>query len=483
MSIDLLLSHGYCLAEDEHEREIMMPYPPLGLLSLAAYLKREGRSVEVYDTTFGDLEGFADVVRTCRPRLVGLSTNLMTRASVLRMIAVARDAGVRVVLGGPEAAPNAEEYLRRGADAVVIGEGEQTLNALLAVEAWTSETLARINGLAFLADDAVHTTPPRALIQPLDALPWPDREAIDLDRYLQAWRTHHGHTSVSLLTSRGCPFTCTWCSHAVFGQSHRRRSPEHVADEVAWIRQRYNPDRLWFADDVFTLNRPWTTALAAVMGERGLQIPFECISRADRLDERMADDLASLGCHRLWIGAESGSQRILDRMQRRTDVADVQRKTALLQERGIEVGMFIMLGFDGETEDDLRATVEHLKIANPDIFLTTVAYPIRATVFHDEVAGRVEAELPWDERTDRDLRIRGRRSRAYYRHATRWMVNEVAHHRAINAPSTSLRAVSRHWLAARAGRAGMWLTRHQTEAGPSGRGWSDNEERARKGLA
>lgn len=486
MSVDLLLSHGYCLAEDEHEREIMMPYPPLGLLSLAAHLKREGRSVEVYDTTFGSIDGFGDALRSLRPRVVGLSTNLMTRQAVLRMIELARGESVRVVLGGPEAAPNAVEYLRYGADAIVVGEGERTLHELLSAASWDAESLRGIDGLAFLAGDRVERTPPRALIQPLHSLPWPNREAIDLDQYLETWRTHHGHTSVSLVTSRGCPFTCTWCSHAVFGQTHRRRSPDDVADEIEWILERYSPDRLWFADDVFTLNRPWTTRLAQTMRERGLRIPFECISRADRLDERVADDLESMGCHRLWIGAESGSQRILDRMKRRTDVRDVQHKTALLQARGIEVGMFIMLGFDGETDADLRATVDHLKRSSPDVFLTTVAYPIRGTEFYDDITDRVAAEAPWESRTDRDFRIRGRRSRAYYRHATRWMVNEVALHRVRNVPgSSSIASIGRHWLAARAGRLGMWLTNRQREAPDrsSGRGWHTDEQRARRGLA
>ena len=184
--LELLLSHGYSLVSDPHERAIMKPYPPLGLLSLAAYLRQQGRSVAVYDTTFGDLDGFATTLAERRPATVGLSTNLMTRATVLRMIAVAKAAGARVVLGGPEAAPNASEYLSRGADVVVVGEGELTLGELLGLPQWTPDSLAGVLGVAYLAPDgALTTTAPRPLVQPLESLPWPDREAIDIDRYLR----------------------------------------------------------------------------------------------------------------------------------------------------------------------------------------------------------------------------------------------------------------------------------------------------------
>ena len=128
---DLLLSHGYCLAEDEHEREIMMPYPPLGLLYLSSHLKACGVSVEVYDTTFGSVDGFAARLALCRPLVVGLSCNLMTKGTILTMISLAKQAGAWVVIGGPEPAPNAEDYLRHGTDVVVVGEGEATMEELL----------------------------------------------------------------------------------------------------------------------------------------------------------------------------------------------------------------------------------------------------------------------------------------------------------------------------------------------------------------
>ena len=205
-------------------------------------------------------------------------------------------------------------------------------------------------------------------------------------------------------------------------------------------------------------------------------MPFECISRADRLDEEIVDLLAEMGCSRLWIGSESGSQRILDAMERKANVADVQAKTQMLQARGIEVGMFIMFGYEGEEIADIQETVDHLKRAAPDVFLTTVAYPIKGTTYHERVAGRIVADEPWRQRTDRDLRVAGRHSRRFYEHVTRWVVNEVGWHHARQQGDVGLLGLGKLFLNARRGQLGMMLTRHEREEGaPAGRGWSAQE--------
>ncbi len=484
LRLDVLLSHGYVLAEDEHERQVMMPYPPLGLLYVSAWLKSRGLRVEVHDSTFSTLAELELRIHEQQPLVLGLYGNLVTRANLLRLIAAGRAAGCFVVLGGPEPAPHAEEYLRRGAHVVVEGEGELTLEELVGhLRARGLEGIERVAGTITLGPDGrARRAAPRPQIALLDQLPWPDREAIAVPRYLQTWRQHHGFGSLSLITARGCPYTCTWCSHSVFGLTHRRRSVGGVADEVANLVERWAPDRLWYADDVFTIHAGWFLDYAAELGRRRLRVPFECISRADRLDERVADALAGMGCRRVWIGAESGSQRILDAMKRRTTAEDVRRKTALLQARGIQVGMFIMLGYEGEDESDLRATAEHLKAASPDVFLTTVSYPIEGTEYHDGLGGRVESDLPWEQRTDRQLRVAGRPSRRFYTHATRWLVNDVALHRLRREGGGGLPRLLRHWAAAQYGRLGMRLTRGEREAGgaPGGRGWDAEESAARR---
>ncbi len=365
--MDLLLTHAYFLEEDANEREIMRPYPPLGLLYLSSYLKSRGFSVEVFDSTLSTRQAFHELAERERPGVVGIYVNLVTRGSALAMIRHLKRLGATVILGGPEPALYPGEYLARGADVVVAGEGERTLEELLPHLARHGlEGLDRVPGVLFRGDDGeVVEGPPREQIPVLDELPFPDREAIDTPAYVDLWRRHHGMGAVSLITARGCPYRCRWCSHAVFGFTHRRRSPENVALEVEQIVERYRPDMLWYADDVFTIHHRWLYAYAAELDRRGLKLPFETISREDRLNEKVVRTLEEMGCYRIWIGAESGSQRILDRMERRTDAGRLVEMVKLLQSHGIEAGMFIMLGYEGEEWEDLEATVERLKAALP----------------------------------------------------------------------------------------------------------------------
>jgi radical SAM superfamily enzyme YgiQ (UPF0313 family) len=281
---------------------------------------------------------------------------------------------------------------------------------------------------------------------------------------MRVWKENHGKSSVSVIHARGCPYTCTWCSHSVFGNTHRRRTPEDAAEELLWIKERYNPDLIWYADDVLTINQRWWYSYAEELDKRGVRIPFEGISRADRLDETMVAKLAEMGCFRLWNGSESGSQKILDAMKRKTDKLDVQAKTHLLQKYGIEAGMFIMLGYHSETLEDIAETVEHLKICNPDVFLTTVAYPIKGTSYYAEVEADILRDGNWAENADRDLIVAGRYSKRFYSFATRWMVNEVALNKARKDGGTSLSRMAKMWLNTKIGRFGMELNKHEREA-------------------
>jgi anaerobic magnesium-protoporphyrin IX monomethyl ester cyclase len=386
---------------------------------------------------------------------------MMTKRNALAMLAIAKRSGARAVIGGPDPPHHAAAYLEAGADVVVIGEGERTLQELIP-RLDANGDLSTIDGIVFKArDGAVVRTAPRAFLPDLDAQPFPDRAAIDVPGYLDAWRQRHGVGTVSLITARGCPYTCTWCSRSVFGDSHRRRSVSGVADEVEAIVDRYRPERLWYADDVFAIHRTWTINYARELERRRLRLPFECISRAERIDDAVADALASLGCFRVWIGSESGSQRILDAMQRKVAVNQVRDSAARLRRRGIEVGMFIMLGYDGEELSDLRATVDHLKRTAPDVFLTTVSYPIKGTPYYTAVEQKLSAPKAWRESTDRDLVVRGRPTRKYYDFARRWMTAEVARDRHWRRRSYTQAAKAAS--SALVGRVGMAVTGHWRE--------------------
>ena len=460
--MDILLANAYMIALDAEEQKVMRPHPPLGLLYLSSHLKARGFTVGVFDGTFRSLEAFADTLQRDRPGVVGIAVNMMTKRNALAMIAIARQSGAQVVIGGPDPPYHAESYLKAGADVVVVGEGEQTLEELLPALRSAGGDYSAINGIVFKsADGTIVRTPARALLPDLDRQPFPDRSAIDVPSYLNAWRERHGLGTVSLITARGCPYTCTWCSRSVFGESHRRRSAANVADEVEAIVDRYHPERLWYADDVFAIHRGWTIEYARELERRRLRLPFECISRAERIDDAVADALVSLGCFRVWIGAESGSQRILDAMKRRVSLDQVRGTAERLRRRGIQVGMFIMLGYEGEDLSDLQATVDHLKKAAPDIFLTTVSYPIKGTPYYAAVENRLTAPQEWHQSTDRDLIVRGRPVRKYYDFARRWMTAEVAkdQHWRRGQYARAARSAS----SAIVGRLGMAMTSHWRE--------------------
>ena len=405
----------------------MKPYPPLGLLYLSAFLKTRGYTVDIFDSTFAErrrlTERFASETGT-----VGIYTTLMTRRSVLEIVRAAKRYGWCVILGGPESANYAAEYLESGADAIVIGEGELTLSELLpALARLGVHRLHDVPGVAFRDEaGAVVRTRERAKLKDLDTLPLPDREAIDHGLYLNAWKTHHGASSINLITARGCPYRCNWCSHAVYGYTHRRRSPASVAGEMQAIVDRYDPDQVWYADDVFTISHPWLAEYGAELERRGIHKPFETITRADRLQSETAvEQLRKLGCYRIWIGSESGSQKILDEMERGVTVEQVRRSTKLAQAHGIQVGMFLMWGYEGEEIEDIAATVDHVKQSNPDVFLTTVSYPIKGTGYFAKVRDKVALPIAWAEGSDRDYVVEGRRGREYYKLADRWLRSEV----------------------------------------------------------
>lgn len=409
----------------------MKPYPPLGILYISAYLKSRGIDVSVFDSTFRSKAEFRSFIEEQRPRVVGIYVNLMTKLNALELISFCKDKGCTVIVGGPEVPFYAEQFIRHGADVGVIGEGELTLEELIRhLNSGVPHAMSDIRGLVYReGDGTIVRTGERDLIADLDLLPLPDRAAIDIPKYISVWREHHGRGSVSLICARGCPYTCTWCSRSVFGDTHRRRSPAHVVDEIALILEQYRPDMLWFADDVFTINHRWFEAFYQEMRRRNIRIPFECISRADRLNDDILRKMAELGAYRVWYGSESGSQRILDAMQRRVKVEQIRSVTSLARKHGIETGLFVMLGYPDEEIRDIDATIEHLVEANADHFLTTVAYPIRGTTLYEEVKDRLIAPPDWSTTTDRATDFRGRHTRRFYWFATRHLINEVLYRR------------------------------------------------------
>jgi anaerobic magnesium-protoporphyrin IX monomethyl ester cyclase len=427
--VKILLTHGYFLNDDPKEQAIMKPYVPLGILSISAYLEKHGFENDVFDSTFSTFSNLCSHLETTKPEVIGLYTNLMTRINVIRIIKFIRStpnlSHTKIILGGPEVRQHAEPLLKCGADVIVIGEGEVSmLEVCKALHKNTS--LENVNGIHWKNPKGdIIANAERELIKDIDELPFPNRKKVDLQKYFDAWKKAHGESSVSVSTMRGCPYTCKWCSRAVYGMSYRRRSPSLVADEIEWLQKNYTFDSIWFVDDVFTINPKWMREFAAVIAERKLYVRYEIISRADRLNEEMLVLLAATGCFRIWIGAESGSQKIIDAMDRRVDVKKVREMIRRTRELGMEAGTFIMLGYPGETEEDIHETVNHLIESNPNHFTITLAYPIRGTELFEETRDNFTHVGEWETSNDRDIDFRRTYPRKYYDYAIRYVVNKV----------------------------------------------------------
>lgn len=425
----VLLTHAYFLKEDQRELSIMKPYVPLGILSISAYLEQKNIEHEVFDSTFSDFEAFCKYLQTYSPQVIGIYTNLMTKLNVLKIIRYIKShpalSTTKIILGGPEVRNHAANFLEIGANALVIGEGEESFYELIQHYASEAEPPKSILGTAVLVDGKVIINPERPLIKDINLLPAPNRKKINLNLYLQAWKERHGYSTVSVSTMRGCPYTCKWCSRAVYGGTYRRKSPALVVEELASISHTYNPDRIWFVDDVFTISHKWLAEFEQEVSRKKLQINYEIITRADRLNEEVIDLLKKSGCVKIWIGAESGSQKIIDAMDRRVDVKKVRDMIKLSQQKGISAGTFIMLGYPGETIDDIRETIVHLKEANPDEYTVTIAYPITGTPLYNEIKEKITTNLSWAESTDREIDFKRQHSRKFYEYAVRWVYNSV----------------------------------------------------------
>ncbi|MDT7833053.1 radical SAM protein [Flavobacteriaceae bacterium S356] len=430
--MSIVLTHGYYLFEDEKEQKIMKPYAPLGLLYVSAYLHQHHVQNHVFDSTFYSYQEQLEYIEQKQPKVVAIYTNLMTKLNVVKLVDILvtdeKFGFPKIVLGGPDITYNLENYLELKVHFLIIGEGEETMlelyNAII-----NNLPVHDIPGIAYLENGNVTKTTARIKIKDLSELPVPNRAAIPIEKYLDVWKQHHGQSSMTVSTQRGCPYTCKWCSTAVYGQSYRRRPAKLVAEELKMLKETYSPDSIWFVDDVFTVSHKWIKSFHEEVIKQNARIPFECITRAERLNDEILELLKEAGCYRIWIGAESGSQKIIDAMDRRVDVDVVKTAIQKTNALDIETGTFIMLGYPKEDESDIKKTVQYLKDADPTHFTITVAYPIKGTSLYNEVEDKIIEKPSWKNSTDRDIDFSRTYKRNYYDYAVRYVINEVNGHK------------------------------------------------------
>jgi radical SAM superfamily enzyme YgiQ (UPF0313 family) len=444
--MSILLTHGYFLQEDEKEKKIMRPYVPLGILYISAWLEKFGWANDIFDSTFSSFDELQQELLTKKPRIVAVYTNLMTKLNVLRIIRFIKSRedlrSTKIILGGPEVRNHANNFLLHGADYIVLGEGEESMLALVNWIMKGDGEVKNIDGIIYKDElGTICKNREREKLKDLDQLPLPNRQKVNLQLYFDAWKEKHGTSSITVNTMRGCPYSCKWCSRAVYGASYRRRTAAHVVDEIVWIQENYKVDSIWFVDDVFTVSHKWLASFVEELKRRQVTVAYECITRADRMNEEVIRQLRESGCFRVWIGAESGSQKVIDLMDRRVEVNQVRNMIRMAKQHGIQAGTFIMVGYPGETKEDIFETARHLKTSDPDHFTITVAYPIKGTPLYEEVESRFIEQLPWESSTDRDIDFKRTYSRRYYDYAVKMISNEVYSNKALKRSFSGLR----HW--------------------------------------
>jgi radical SAM superfamily enzyme YgiQ (UPF0313 family)/glycosyltransferase involved in cell wall biosynthesis len=427
-SADVLLGQAYYLKFDPKLLAARQPYAPLGTLYAAAYLRKDGLDVAVFDAMLAESESeWAAALDRVRPRVAVIYEDsfnylskmclLRMRAAALAMIDEAVRRGVPVLVSGSDATDHPGIYLDRGAAAVIAGEGEITLAAAVsAMLARSGSPLTDVKGLCLRSDDgSVTRTGTREFIRSLDELPLPAWDLVDVDRYRRIWQEHHQRFSMNIATTRGCPYSCNWCAKPIYGQRYTVRSPEHVVSEMAWLKNTHAPDHLWIVDDIFGLKPGWIEAFAALAAARDAAIPFKCLMRADQVTPSVVAALASARCRTVWLGAESGSQRILDAMDKGTKVEQVYTASQLLRGAGIEVCFFLQFGYPGETRDDIALTERMVRDCRPDDIGISISYPLPGTPFYEKVRADLGAKQNWIDSNDLETMYHATYSPEFYR--------------------------------------------------------------------
>lgn len=424
---DVLLTHSYHLFYDRKQTRKMQPYPPLGTLYAAALLRSAGISVALFDTMLTDPEReFDAALKEHRPRMVVLyedNFNFLTKMCLTRMREVAysmldaaKRVGATVLVNGSDASDHAEQYLRQGFLGVLLGEAEWTL--LEAVQNILTErktSLAAISGLAYLdSSGKMVRTASRPLMRDLDAVPFPARDLINVDQYRKAWKSTHGYFSLNVVASRGCPYSCNWCAKPIYGDSFSIRSAACVAEEMRVLKHEYKADHLWFADDIFGLRAKWVRELAEEVEKRDAAVPFKMQSRVDLMTRRNVEALRRAGCAEVWMGVESGSQKILDAMEKGTRVEQFARARENLRTEGIRACYFLQFGYPGETWADIQKTVDLIRESRPDDIGVSVSYPLPGTKFFERVKAELDGKTNWSDSQDLSMMFQGAYTDRFY---------------------------------------------------------------------
>jgi len=429
----VLFTHSYFYKFDQKQWEAKQFYPPLATLYAAAYIRRNNFEVSLFDTNLKDSpddiistlvkeepdylviydDGFNYLTKMC---LVNI------REAAFSLAKIGKKYGCKVIVSSSDSTDQYKKYLEHNADFVILGEGELTLLELLKYLDSKADDFSDIKGLTYRKDTEIINTGKREIITDLDSLPQPAWDLIQIEKYKKIWLENHGYFSLNVATTRGCPFKCNWCAKPIYGNRYNSRSPEKVVDEIELLVNKYGANYIWFCDDIFGLRPGWVHKFKKLVKDRNIIFKYKIQSRVDLLlQEDTAEELAQSGADTVWVGAESGSQKILDAMEKGTTVEQIYESTKLLKNKNIKVGLFLQLGYLGETKDDIDKTIKMLLDLMPYDVGISVSYPLPGTKFYEIVKGELKDKANWDDSDDLALMFRNNFSPEYYKKLHRYI--------------------------------------------------------------
>ncbi len=426
---DVLLTHSYHLYYDRKQTRKMQPYLPLGTLYAASLLRSSGLSVAVFDTMLNDPQKeFQAALERHKPRIVVVyedNFNFLSKMCLTRMRDVAYEileasqrAGATVLVNGSDSSDHSFDYLQKGFRCVLLGEAEWTLlEAVTHLLRGEEAALEQVPGLAYLqkGTQEVVKTGSRTLMRDLDHLPFPSRDLIDVAQYRDAWRSEHGYFSMNIVSSRGCPYRCNWCAKPIYGDSFTIRSAATVAEEMRQLKYDFGAEHLWFADDIFGLRPKWVRELAIEVERLDAAIPFKMQSRVDLMSAENVRSLRRAGCAEVWMGVESGSQKILDAMDKGTRVDQISMARENLRHEGIRACYFLQFGYTGENWQDIQNTIKLVRDTRPDDIGVSVSYPLPGTKFYERVRAQLGEKTNWSDSEDMAMMFQGAYTNEFYR--------------------------------------------------------------------
>jgi anaerobic magnesium-protoporphyrin IX monomethyl ester cyclase len=370
-------------------------FPPLGLGYLASTLRQHGYTVKLVDCTFLNRKQAVEQIKQSKPKILGFYSMFSMKKTTMELAKHLRDDCQLLVAGGPLPTLNPESFLD-AFDVAVVGEGEETIVELAGcVE--QGLPLDGVHGLVHRKDGRIVFTGKRGFIENLDSVPFPSRDLFDNAAYKTYYNKRFGYTTTPVISSRGCPFSCDFCSRPVFGQNLRMRSPENIVAEVDEV-DRLGYERVWFADDCFTLDKAQVLRVCDLLLERGLHLGWECLSRVDTMDLQMATSMEKAGCKRVFFGIESGNDQVLELMRKRINVYQARHAVYAAKAAGLEVGAFFIIGYPGENDKSVLDTIRFASKLPLDYLSFTLPYPIPGTPLHDRVKNLDDSSaVDWEE--------------------------------------------------------------------------------------